>query len=183
MGIFQKYFFYNLHDSTVLQLNKTNNGDLYLKLNDIATEEFAYALIDKKKINIKDRNLQFPITIHSEKTIDLSLNTVNTHTGEIIPSKMEKLQEYLYEEIIDWKENNIEIAFDLWHEKGFRYLLYLHCEKLSIIEEQDYWWNKYFGSNYDGYYHYFKLQKEEEKYLSDYSLCEKLIDYYDSIEK
>ncbi len=185
IGLAQKYFFYNSHDSDILSLKKINKNDLQFILNDISTLEFAYALINKKGLDIGECKLEFPIEITSKGTKHLSLNTVDENSGDIHPCKLRKLNEYLYEEIITREENKIEIAFDLWSNKknpANRYLLLLSCMQLHIEEKQSVAWQKYFGDVYDDYYKYFTMKRDQGVFLSDYSLCEKLIDEYETLK-
>ena len=176
IGIGSKYFFGHLHDSDILSCKKIK-GILYLKLNDRSTLEFACALIDKKKLKIDKSKIIFPLEIISEGATRLSLNTVDVD-GTILESKFVKLNEYLYEEIIEWTDENIKIAFDLWSHKlkPYRYLLILFCKKLIINENQNTYWKKYFGEEYNKYYNIFLEERNKGEYLSDYSLCEKLIE-------
>jgi hypothetical protein len=184
IGIGAKYFFGHLHDSYILSCKKID-GNLYLKLNDISTLEFACALINKMKLKIDKRKLIFPLKIISENTDYLSLNIVDIN-GKIYENKFVRLSEYLYEEIIEWTNENIKIAFDLWSKKSYnlclgkikrnRYLLLLHCKKLIINENQLKYWNKYFGEKYNKYYSVFLEERDKGEYLSDYSLCSKLIE-------
>jgi hypothetical protein len=174
VGIGRKYFFYHLHDSKILSL-KTESGNLHLILDDIATIEFACALIDKYKMKINKMKINFPLEIRTEETEHLSLNVVDIN-GKIYKNKFVKLNEYLYEEIIEWNEKYIEIAFDLWSSKGKRYLLLLCCKRIKIIEKQKEYWDKYFGDKYNNYYNRFLEELDKGEYLSDYSLCEKLIE-------
>ena len=176
IGLGSKYFFGHLHDSKILEC-KSNNGNLYLKINEMATLEFACALIEKFNLKIDISKITFPLEIISENTSHLSLNTVDMD-GRIYESKFVKLHEYLYEEIIECNNDNIKIAFDLWTNKlkQNRYLLIVSCKKLIINEEQHMYWKKYFGEEYSKYYETFLKERSKGKYLSDYSLCEKLIE-------
>jgi hypothetical protein len=176
IGTGSKYFFGHLHDSDIL-VCKNDNGNLYLKVNEMATFEFACALIDKMKLKINKQKIIFPLEIISEHTNHLSLNIVDID-GKIYENKFVKLNEYLYEEIIEWNNENIKIAFDLWSHKlkQNRHLLILSCEKLIISEKQSIYWKKYFGEEYNKYYDIFLEKRNKGEYLSDYSLCEKLID-------
>ena len=177
IGIGNKYFFGHLHDSEIISL-KIINGNLSLILNDFSTLVFACALIDKMKLRINKRNLKFPFEIKTEETKHISLNIVE-NTGKIRQSKFKKLKEYLYEEIIEWSEENIEMAFDLWSSKLYpecRYLLLVSCKKMDFKENQNEYWEKYFGEKYNANYEYFTNERNKGVYLSDYSLCEKLMD-------
>lgn len=182
MGVAARYFFYNLHDSTVLSLKKKNRRDLQLVLNDIATLDFASALIDRKGLGLKARDLEFPLVISSIKTRHLSLNRVDGGSGKITPCRFRKVDEYLYEEIIAWEEGRIEIAFDLWCwrcDPLKRCLLLLSCEELEFEEKQDEAWERYFPESLNHYYEHFKARRRAGEFLSDYTLCLKLIDEYD----
>ena len=177
IGIASKYFFYHLHDSDILNLKRINGKDLFLQVNDFSTLEFACALIDKKELNIKKETLKFPLEIISKNTKHLSLNIVELD-GKIYPCRFRQLNEYLYEEIISWENNHIEIAFDLWKHNvnQCRFLLLLACEKLEFLEKQKTAWIEYFGTTYDDYYQIFEKERHEGRFLSDYSQCEKLIE-------
>ena len=48
--------------------------------------------------------------------------------------------------------------------------------KLIINENQNTYWEKYFGEEYNKYYNIFLEERNKGEYLSDYSLCEKLIE-------
>ena len=176
IGIGSKYFFGHLHDSYILEC-KNSNGNLYLKINEMATLEFACAIIEKMKLKIDRSKIIFPLEIMSENTNHLSLNTVDID-GRIYENKFVKLHEYLYEEIIEWTNDNIKIAFDLWANKlkQNRYLLLLSCKKLIINEEQSKYWKKYFGEEFNKYYDIFLEERNKGNYFSDYSLCEKLVE-------
>ena len=178
MGIGSKYFHGHLHDSRIISC-KNNKGDLYLKLNEMATLQFACALIDKMKLKINISKMIFPLEIISENTNHLSLNTVDV-SGKLDEIKFVALNEYLYEEIIEWTDGKIKIAFDLWANRirhnYNRYLLLLSCENVIINERQRIYWNKYFGDKYDKYYNVFLEERNKGECLADYSLCEKLID-------
>ena len=175
-----KYFFYHSHDSDILEIKKTNRKDLLLRLNDLSTLEFACALIDKKGLDIDKTSLEFPVEFISSGTTHLSLNTVDETRGEIYPCRFRQLSEYLYEEILVWEKGHIEIAFDLWKHNSInnnhRYLLLLSCKQLKINEYQSEAWRKFFGDTYKAYYDYFETERNVGRWLSDYSLCEKLID-------
>jgi hypothetical protein len=173
IGIGSKYFFGHLHDSTILSL-KIKDNNLRLLLDDISTYEFACALIDKMKLKNDMLNMKFPLEIRTEGTKHLSLNIVDTE-GNLYKNKFVKVKEYLYEEIIDWSNENIEIAFDLWSKPGCRYLLLVSCKKVKFIENQNKYWEKYFGEKYNEYYEYFINERNKGKYLSDYMLCKELI--------
>ena len=174
-----KYFFYHSHDSDILEIKKVNHKDLLMRLNDFSTLEFACALIDKKGLNINKESLIFPLEFISSGTTHLSLNIVEAN-GEIHPCRFRQMSEYLYEEILFWENGHIEIAFNLWKRKAknniYRYLLLLSCTHLKVKEYQSKAWKKYFGDRFDFYYDYFETERNAGRWLSDYSLCEKLID-------
>jgi len=184
MGLGNKYFFGHLHDSHILSC-RINEGNLDLKLNEIATLQFACALVDKMKLKINMRKIIFPLEIISENTKHLSLNIVGKK-GKVYENDFVELNQYICEEIIKWTENNVRIAFNLWSDKVKykfgdnvncrNYLLLLSCDKLTINEKQHENWNKYFGNKYDKYYNLFLEERKKDKYLSDYSQCEKFIE-------
>jgi hypothetical protein len=164
----------HLHDGEVLSLKKIK-GNLYLKLNDFTTFVFACALIDKMRLGINKEKIIFPLEIKSEGTKYLTLNTVETN-GILHKKYFVKLKRYLYDEIIEWNENNIEIVFDFWRKRSIRgYLLLLSCTNIKIVESQHEYWEKYFGEKYNKYYNYFINERNKGTFLSDYSLCVKLI--------
>ena len=177
MGIGAKYFLGHLHDSKILS-SKIKDNNLSLILNDMATLQFACALIDKMGLKINKSKMKFPLEIKTKETTHLSLNIVDDN-GKIFGNEFFKLKEYLYEEIIAWTDENIEIAFDLWDTKKMptpRYLLLVACKKIEFIEGQDKYWKKYFGDKYNSYYQYFLNERNNGEYLSDYSLCKQFID-------
>jgi hypothetical protein len=176
IGNFSKYFFYNLHDSKIISLENIHHN-LCLKLNDVSTLDFAYALIDKFNLKIDKSEIIFPLEIISEETSHLSLNSVDIN-GTLFANHFVELKEYLYEEIIEWNDKNIEIAFDLCNMnlKPYRYVLLLRCKKLILKEGQNKYWRKYFGEDYNKYYECFIMERNEGNYLADYTECTKLID-------
>jgi hypothetical protein len=175
-----KYFFGHLHDSNILSC-KINKGNLYLKLNEIATYNFAYELIKKMELKINIRKMIFPLEIISENTNELSLNIIDKK-GKIFKNKFIKLDEYISEEIIEWTDKNIKIAFNLWSKRikykfddyinCKNYLLYLSCNQLKINEMQNIYWKKYFGNKYDKYYNIFLEERNKGKAISDSKLDE-----------
>jgi hypothetical protein len=177
-GMGDKYFTGHLHDSPILSI-KVENNDLSLIVNDFTTLQFACALIDKKNLKIDKDKLIFPFEMKTEETEHLSLNTVDDN-GKIHESKCMKLKEYLHEEIIEWTDDNIEMAFDLWSGKE-SYLLLVKCKRIKFIENQDKYWKKYFRDEFNHYYDYFVNERNDRIYLSDYSLCERLINTIDRI--
>jgi hypothetical protein len=176
MGILGKYFFYNLHDSKILLLKNINNN-MYLRINDIATFEFARALINKLNLEINIQKIIFPLEIISEETKHFSFNVVDLN-GELHKHKLIKVSEYLHEEIIEWTNEDKEIAFDLWTGKitPCRILLLLSCKNIKVIENQKTYWEKYFGTKYDKYYNEFRKERNKGTFLSDYSICIKFIE-------
>jgi hypothetical protein len=176
MGSRSKYFFGSLHDAKIFSL-KVKSGNLHLTLNDCATYQFSHALIEKMKLKINYSKLKFPLEIITEKTSHVSLNTVDGEGRIYNEKKFGKVNEYLYEEIIEWNDRNIEIAFDLFSTRlRIEYLLLLSCEKMEIIENQYKHWQEYFGVKYNKYYDEFIKERNKGAYLSDYSLCVKFMD-------
>lgn len=174
-----KYFSGQMHDWSILEMKKINRKDLFLRLNDYSTLEFAYALIRKKGLSINESELMFPIEFNSSGTIHLSLNTVGNE-GTISPCRFRQMQDYLYEEILVWEENQIEIAFNFWKRNSF--LLLLSCSHIEIKEYQGQAWREFFGKKYDVYYHYFETERNKGRFLTDYSLCQLLIDEIESLQ-
>ena len=184
IGIGSKYFFGHLHDSHILSC-MVNKGNLHLKINEIATCNFAYALIEKMNLKINPRKLIFPLEIISENTDHLSLNIVDKN-GKIFENDFVKLNDYISEEIIECTENNIKIAFNLYSKNAKyafgeyincrNYLLLLSCSKLTMTEKQHIYWERYFGDKYDKYYNLFLEERKKERPLSDSYLCMKFLE-------
>jgi len=177
IGINAKYFFGHTHDWKILEIKKINRKDLFLRLNDYATLEFAKVLIERKRLKICKENLEFPIEFITSGTTHLSLNTVKKQ-GKIYPCRFRQLDDYLYEEILVWDENHIEIAFDFWKRGNF--LLLLSCRQLEIKEYQNQAWREYFGNKFDDYYMYFETERNKGRFLTSHSHCKILIDEIES---
>jgi hypothetical protein len=171
VGDTNKYFFGHLHDCTILSL-KIRKNNLILKIDDAETYIAAYFLAERIKQRINISKKTFPLEIIAKDLNYISLNTVD-EGGTIHKNKFVKLMEYRYEEIIEWKKDNIEIAFDVFGKRYCQYLLLVSCKAIETKEYQRKYWEKYFGRTYDGYYEYFK--KEQEKGL-DYK------DLYDNLK-
>jgi hypothetical protein len=104
---------------------------------------------------------------------------------EIEPTKPDV---YLYEQVVSIKNNIIELAFNFWKDSkgrkpGQDILLLISATDIIVSEQKDLAWNKLFGTEFDGYYHYFKDQFDSERYVSDQHICLELIDEYDSLKK
>jgi hypothetical protein len=186
LGAFTKYFDSKLHDSWVLETSIT--GNLFsIRLNDFSTHVFADALIEKKGLNIDHEKLVFPIQLDFKTNSKASFNLVDDdgYLTEIEPTKPDV---YLYEQVVSIKNNIIELAFNFWKDSkgrkpGQDILLLISATDIIVSEQKDLAWNKLFGTEFDGYYHYFKDQFDSERYVSDQHICLELIDEYDSLKK
>lgn len=186
LGVFKKYLIDKLHDSWVLETSLTENL-FSIKLNDFSTHVFADALIEKKGLNIDHEKLVFPIHLDFMTNSRASFNLVDDD-GYLTEIEPIQLNVYLYELIVSYKNNTIELAFNFWKDSkgrkpGQDILLLISATDIIVSEQQDLAWNKLFGTEFDGYYHYFKDQFNSERYVSDQHICLELIDEYDSLKK
>ncbi|QQO09988.1 hypothetical protein [Breznakiella homolactica] len=187
MGTANKYFFGHLHDSEILSQRRTKN-DVIIYLNDYAALHFALALIKKKDIKINQNRLKFPVVIRAMGVKHFSVNKVNPSSGHIKKCKTFTSigANYLYKEIIEWESNAVEIAFNYFKTKSYpdcNFLVLLSCEKILIKEKQETYWNKYFTGNYYKYYQYFLSERNKLRFLSDYGLCEELLNEIDESQR
>lgn len=185
LGVFKKYLIDKLHDSWVLETSVTENL-FSIKLNDFSTHVFADALIEKNGLNIDHEKLVFPIQLDFKTNSKVSFNLVDEE-GYLTEIKPTQPDVYLYEQIVSYKNNIIELAFDFWTKSkgkkpGQNILLLISATDIFVFEQQDLAWNKLFGTEFDGYYHYFKDQFDSERYVSDQHICLELIDEYDSLK-
>lgn len=186
LGVFKKYLIDKLHDSWVLETSVTENL-FSIRLNDFSTHVFADALIKKKSINIDHEKLVFPIQLDFKTNARPSFNLVDDE-GYLTEIEPTQLNVYLYEQIVSYKNNTIELAFNFWKDSkgrkpGQDILLLISATDIIVSEQQELAWHKLFGIEFDGYYHYFKDQFDSERYVSDQHICLELIDEYDSLKK
>jgi hypothetical protein len=186
LGVFKKYLIDKLHDSWVLETIVTENL-FSVTLNDFSTHVFADALIEKKSLNIDHEKLVFPIQLDFKTSSKASFNLVDDD-GYLTEIETTKLDVYLYEQIVSIENNIIELAFDFWAKSkgkkpGQNILLLISATDIIVAEQQDLAWNKLFGTEFDGYYQYFKNQFDSERYVSDQHICLQLIEEYDSLNK
>jgi hypothetical protein len=73
---------------------------------------FARALIDKNKLKVNKSKIIFPLEIVFKEIKYLSTNLEDAN-GILHKCSFLKVDTYLYEEIISWDNDNIEIVFDL----------------------------------------------------------------------
>lgn len=130
---------------------------MIFKLNDIGAADFAYILAEKKKLTLP-RETAFFLTIVFEEIRHLSYNTIDEY-GKIHKTRFIKPDEYLYEEIVEWKNGDIQIVFELWN-CGSSYLLSVACKSARIIEEQYKGWQECFGTECDRYFDAFMKARE-----------------------
>jgi hypothetical protein len=184
---FRKYLIWKLHDSWVTEL-EINSDKFEMKLNDFSTHVFGDAIVEKFKIDIEHDRLNFPVIIKLKGNLNIEFFKVKEN-GEIESIEPIKVDEYLGEQILKLNNNQIEIAFELWHSipnedlPGERILIIVSAKELNIIENQKKAWSEIFGNKYDEYYKYFKEQFEGDRYVSDYTECLKLVDEYKEIIK
>ena len=186
LGVFKKYFDSKLHDSWVLETSVTENI-FSVRLNDFSTHVFADALIKKKGLIIDYKKLVFPIQLEFKTNSKALFNLVDDdgYLTEIEPTQ---LNVYLYEQIVSYKNKTIELAFNFWKDSkgrkpGQDILLLISATDIIVSEQQDLAWKKLFGTEFDGYYHYFKHQFDSDRYVSDQHICVDLINEYESLTK
>jgi hypothetical protein len=124
------------------------------------------------------------LTIELAGKLKVEFNTVEDD-GELKQINPTQLDEYLYEQITNIDNENIEIFFHFWKSNlkedkpGERIILLVSAKELSITENQDQAWIEVFGNKFDDLYKYFKEQFNSDRYVSDHNECEKLIDEYE----
>lgn len=184
LGLYHKYLGL-LHDSWFIKTNITD--DIFsITLNDFATHVFSDVMVDKKKLKIDHDKLVFPIQIDFETT-NMTFNTVD-EDGNIQIIEPTTINEYLYEQVISFENDKIEIGLIVWKddvddEPGQRILILMSVKNIILTEFQNYAWTEIFGNDYNNYYKYFKSQLDTGRYLSDQSRCYELYDEYDEIMK
>jgi hypothetical protein len=182
---FGKYLIGKLHDSSVIDL-EIKSDKLKMRLNDFSTHVFADAIVEKFKIDIDHDKLVFPIILELSGNLRVEFYRVN-EKGDLETISHISIQEYMGEQILRLKKDRIEIAFELWHSShnadlpGERILLLVFANELKLSEEQGKVWSEVFGNQFDGFYRYFIEQFESDRYVSDFSICLKLVDEYEHI--
>jgi hypothetical protein len=83
-------------------------------LNDFTTHVFSNVIVDKKKLDIAHDKLVFPIQLDFETT-NLTFNTVDKD-GNIQSIEPTTINEYLYEQIISFDKDKIEIGLVVWKD-------------------------------------------------------------------
>jgi hypothetical protein len=183
LGIFKKYLICKLHDSSIIDISQYNDK-LTIILNDIATYEFASAIVDKFKLSIDLDNISFPIKIEFIDNLLVDYYKVDDK-GKLNKIDPIRLDEYLYEQVTNISDDKIEIVFHFWNSNltqnkpGEPIILIVSANKLKIAENQDKSWKDLFGDMYNDFYKYFKEQFNNNRYVSDYHECVKLIDEFE----
>jgi hypothetical protein len=170
-----------LHDSWILETEITADNFI-LTLNDYTTYVFASALIARKGLKIRESKLVFKININFNIQA-LTFNTVDDN-GLLSVIKPVKIHEYLYEEIISITDGVIKIGLVVWvkgygRKPGRTILILIDAKNVSLVRYQNKDWQSVFDNSYDTYYDRFKAELLKGRYLSDQSICEKLIDEID----
>jgi hypothetical protein len=178
-----KYFDYLglLHDSSIIDARLTSQR-FVLQLNDFTTHAFADALVTKKGLDVDDSKRIFRIDLEFENA-NTSYNIVD-EDGFIEEIKPVSIDEYLYEDIISFTDEIIEIALVVWAKgqkgkQGKQILILISAKNVLLMEHQKIDWANIFGNEYDRYYDLFTTELLKRTYLSDQSLCENLIDKID----
>jgi len=124
------------------------------------------------------------LTIELAGNLKVEFNTVEDD-GELKQIYSTQLDVYLYEQVTNIDNENIEIVFHFWKSNikddkpGERIILIVSAKSLNISESQDQAWTEVFGNKFDELYKYFKEQFNSDRYVSDHNECEKLIDEYE----
>jgi len=183
LGIFKKYLICKLHDSWVIDVNQ-DNDKFKIRLNDFSTYVFADTIVERYKLAIDSDHISFPLTIELAGNLKVEFNTVEDD-GELKQIYSTQLDVYLYEQVTNIDNENIEIVFHFWKSNikddkpGERIILIVSAKSLNISESQDQAWTEVFGNKFDELYKYFKEQFNSDRYVSDHNECEKLIDEYE----
>ncbi len=183
LGNLKKYLIGKLHDSWITSFN-LEEEKLRINLNDFSTHVFSDAIVEKFNIKIDYDKLVFPVTIEIKGDLKVDFFQVEEN-GDLKTIDQISCSEYLGEQILKLNSNQLEIAFELWHDNpdedlpGDRILMLVSAKELKLIENQDKAWNEIFGNTYDNYYQYFKEQFQSNRYVSDYSEYLKLVDEYE----
>jgi len=161
LGNYVNYIGSVLHDSQVLSVN-INKNRYSLLLNDFASYLFADAIIEKFNLDINNDKLIFPLTIEFTNLISVNYYNIDEEgfAKEINPIK---LNEYLYDQVLEIEEGNIKMAFVFWRTRRDSFwghkLVIINCKSVTIKEDQEKAWTKIFKGKYLDYYHYFRANK------------------------
>lgn len=183
LGKFYKYNNY-LHDSWINEISITNSNFI-LNLNDFTTHVFSDVIVDKQNIEIQHEKLNFPVILDFKfKEIDFYIADDIGNLEKIEPTNFD---EYLYEQIISIKKSEIEIGLIVWKNnfkgnRGQHIIILIKAETIEVTELQDEYWNNLFSNKFDNYYHFFKSELENGRFLSDQNLCYKLYDEIENID-
>lgn len=183
LGGLRKYLICRLHDSWVVDI-LNQNDILTIKLSDFSTHVFADALIDRFLLPLNSDMLTFPLNIEFKGDLKVAYYKVDKD-GILHEIEPLSLDVYLYEQITGVDNERIEIVFNFWknaseREDGENVILIITANEISVTEIQDQSWNELFKHKYIDYYKYFKTQFTNERYVSDYNECVKLIKEVDS---
>jgi hypothetical protein len=182
LGTYKKYLICKLHDSSVIGTTHDNNR-FTITLNDYSTYVFADTMIDKYNLPIDSDHISFPLTLELTGDLIIEFNNVDDD-GNLIKISPTKIDEYLYEQVTHLDQDRIQIVFHFWQSNlkddkpGSRIIVIASANGLSVTENQDHAWLELFGDKYNGLYKYFKKQFDSDRFVSDHSECEKLIDEY-----
>ena len=187
LGNLKKYLTGKLHDSWITELD-IDSDKLRINLNDFSTHVFSDAIVEKFKIKFDHDKLVFPITLEMKGNLKVEFLRVEEN-GDLINIDQISVDEYLGEQVLNINLDQFEIAFELGHDNpnedlpGERILMIVTAKELKLTENQGLAWNNIFGNKYDDYYQYFKEQFESDRYVSDYSVCLKLVDEFEQKRK
>ncbi|WP_053404614.1 hypothetical protein [Persicobacter sp. CCB-QB2] len=182
LGNLKKYLNGKLHDSWITNF-ELDEKKIQITLNDFSTHVFSDAMVERFDIKIDHDKLVFPLTLELKENLKVEFFQVEEN-GDLITIDQFSFSEYLGEQVLKLKHDQVKIAFELWHDNpnedlpGDRILVLVSAKELELIENQDKAWNEIFGKKYDNFYQYFKEQFESDRYVSDYSECLKLVDEY-----
>lgn len=182
LGTYHKYLGL-LHDSWLLEMSITADK-FSITLNDFTTHVFSDVIVDKKKLDIDQTKLVFPLQIEFE-TRNVTFNSV-AEDGTIQNFEPTTFNEYLYEQIISFDIDKIEIGLIVWKDgidnnPGQHILILMSVKNIIVTEFQDKAWTEIFGTTYDKYYNYFKAQLQTGRYLSDQPNCYKLYNEFETL--
>lgn len=183
LGNLKKYLIGKLHDSWITNF-KLDEEMIQIDLNDFSTHVFSDAIVERFDIKIDHDKLVFPVTLELKGNLKVEFFQVEEN-GDLKTIDQISFSEYLGEQLLKLNPDQLEIAFELWHDNpdedlpGDRILVLVSANELKLIENQDKAWNEIFGNTYDNYYQYFKEQFESDRYVSDYSECLKLVDEFE----
>lgn len=183
LGNLKKYLIRKLHDSWITNF-ELDEEMLQIDLNDFSTHVFSDAIVERFEIEIDHDKLVFPVTLEVKGNLKVEFFEVEEN-GDLRGIDQISLSEYLGEQVLKLNPDQIEIAFEFWHDNpdydlpGEIILVLVTAKELKLIENQDKAWNEIFGNTYDSYYQYFKEQFESDRYVSDYSECLKLVDEFE----